>query len=97
MKVKQHNIEVFRSEGYAIIDWSKKVFEVQLDDIDFEDYIQKQVEESYTVCNHSEGYERAFDSISDYLETYSASSVVQDILIKYNEEQFTQIANEITE
>ena len=96
MKVKQHNIEVFRSEGYAIIDWSKKVFEVQLDDIDFEDYIQEQVEESYLYDINGD-YERAFDSISDYLETYSASSVVQDILRHYNEEQFTQIANEITE
>lgn len=97
MEVKQHNIEVNLEESTAIIDWSNKVFEVQLEDIDFEDYIQQEVEESYIVWNHSEGYERAFDSIADYLETYSASGVVQDILVELNEEQFLSIANEITE
>ena len=96
MEVKQHNIEVNLEESTAVIDWSNKVFEVQLENIDFEDYIQQEVEESYLYDINGD-CERSYDSIADYLEINSASSVVQDILRYWEVEQFLSIANEIKE
>lgn len=95
MQLKLHNIiEVDHNEGTAYIIFKGKSYEFDLDNVGFIEYCEKVVDNAYNIVGGYEvpEYEKAYDTIEDYIEEETAASILKDILENVKEDEFLTYA-----